>query len=283
MGKNTQGLRDELIDLLSTDSKHATYQMLPPCVELRDDRLTALVGTERRDRRRYDWLSSHVGALQGTAVDIGANLGYFSFRILQDFDVAVIAYEPHRSHARAICVIRDLCGIERNRLAVTSRAVGLREIATLPTSDLLIMLNVLHHAGEDFDRNLVTDLRQWRPYAIAYLSELRTRSRLLFFQMGYTWLGHAGKLCGDDEIIDFTASLLTEAKWRIRHCGVIHRYWPPFTYRDYPVSLGHHNPVALPDLKRSVLLRLKTRIIRRAGFDVMPYRFAQRPLWICEV
>lgn len=276
----------ELMVLLRQNAKHSAYQMLPDCLGVVGTDLAQGVGFKRQDDKRYNWLASKLTNLSGTVVDIGANLGYFTFQLLKDYSVDVIAYEPYEPHARVISIIRELCGYKETRLRVMNQGVGLREIDLLPESNLLLLLNVIQHAGEDYDADLVRTVDEWRNYAISYLAKLRDKTDMLFFQMGYTWLGHDAKLCSDDEIIDFTAKLLTDAGWTIKHCGVISKHALPITYEDYSVSLTSHNPVYLGERKRSLLPKLTARLQSLLSLPsaekFISYRFAQRPLWLCE-
>jgi len=279
---SNDSLQAELVDLLLENAKHTTYQMLPPCVKDQDNRFGRLIGTQRQDEKRYDWLKSNMPSLTGRVIDIGANLGYFSFRTLQDYQVNIVAYEPYKPHAKAISIIRKLCDFEAKQMKVVDQGIGLREIEALPQADLLILLNVIQHAGEDYDQDLVDNIQNWRSYAVNYLTKLRSKADKLFFQMGYTWLGYAGKLCKDENIIDFTASLLVDAGWQIKSCGIIKDFSEPFTYQNYDIALTTHNKVFLPKQNRNFFFKVKRKVLRYPKNQAMSYRFAQRPLWFCE-
>lgn len=274
---------NELKTLLSKQGKHTGYQMLPPCLLEMDSDLINFVGTKRQDEQRYDWFKSKWDQSGVTAIDIGANLGYFSFKLAQDFSTNTIAYEPYSPHAQVISVIRDLCKFSAEQIKIENKGVGLRDIDSLPDSSLVFLLNVIQHAGEDFDADLVTSVEQWRDYAIEYLKKLRQKTDFLFFQTGYKWLGHEDKLCNDHDIIDFTAKLFTDSGWSIKNCAVIKKLNSSFSYEDYDLSLTEHNPVFLLKLKTNTMARIKWKILKLRGItDRVSYSFAQRPLFICE-
>lgn len=105
---NDQEKRKKLIELLKEESKHSGYQMLPPClVEVMGEAPAGLVGDKRQDASRYDWFNCKWDSSVNSIIDIGANLGYFSFRALKDFNVKINAYEPYEPHAEAMSIIRE--------------------------------------------------------------------------------------------------------------------------------------------------------------------------------
>ena len=146
------------------------------------------------------------------------------------------AYEPYAAHARAIELLRGFCGLAPHRLVVEPRGVALKDVSALPESRLVLLLNVLQHAGQDFDADLVRSPEDWRGYAIEYLQRLGRRTEYLFFQLGYTWLGSRQKLCEDDDILDFTLDLVTSAGWNVVRCGLIRRARDPSPVYEDPVS-----------------------------------------------
>jgi hypothetical protein len=270
----------QLLALLQEGSKHGSYQMLPPCVASLEEGLPRSSGTSRWDDRRYEWFerAMDLPLADRTVLDIGANIGYFSLRLAGEHSASVLSYEPHAPHARAIAFLRGFCGLDPDRVRIEPRGVGLRDIPSLPKASLIVLLNVLQHAGQDFDADLVPSIAHWRRYAVEYLHALRGRAPRLFFQLGYTWLGSRGKLCKDADIIDFTLSLVTEAGWRVGRCGLIRRLRDRPVYEDCPVSAGSAN---------RALLRGRAAPIRSVWRRFWPqranrYRFAQRPLWLLE-
>lgn len=279
-----KGKQEELIALLKERGKHTGYQMLPPCLEeAMGENIKDLSGCKGHDVSRYQWFKSKCSSLNGPVLDIGANLGYFSFRIIQDFKAKVIAYEPYRPQAQILSLIRDICEIDPNNVVIENKGVGLRDIESLPEAEMIILLNVLQHAGEDFDQELVISSAKWRDYAVEYLKKLKYKAPVIFFQMGYTWKGHSKKLCEDKDIIDFTVQLLDDAGWRVKHCGIVKKVDSSLFYEDETVSTTEHNAVFLKawDNLPAKIMKKIIRAIWPEYFKI--YRFAQRPLWICEV
>lgn len=272
----------ELKKLLGADGKHSFYQMLPPCFPVQGP-APVPGSTPRLDNCRFEYLRDRLPiSLAGEKViDIGANIGYFTFRLACEQGANVLAYEPYSPHARAIELIREGCGLGEERVEIRNAGVGLREIGPLPLSKCVLLLNVLQHAGQDFDADLVPTVTAWRPYAVRYLSALRERTKVLCFQLGYTWLGHAEKLCADESIVDFTASLVEEAGWRVVGCGVIRGLGASPRYDDNRLLRERSNPVPLAGLRETWVSRLGRRLFPKTGRQRRNlYRFAQRPLWV---
>jgi hypothetical protein len=247
--------------------------------------LQAGIGSIRLDEERLSWLTDHLDVAGKRVVGIGANLGYFTFRLADERHAQVVAFEPYEPHARAMTLIAELCGLSDN-VEVRNQGVALAEVGSLPESDLVLFLNVLQHAGQDFDAELVRSPAEWEAYAVSYLQELRGRTQHLLYQQGYAWLGHAGPLCPDADMFDLTARVLTSAGWKIRSCGVIRDLGRPH-YVDYPLSPDSLNPVALPEPSTSLLSRATRRLLRQPAHRISRYnpgfyRFAQRPLILCD-
>ena len=275
-------LERELETLLRAEGKHALYQMLPPAYP--GPRPVATEGMPRLDDRRFEYLRAHLPvSLAGErVVDIGANIGYFSFRLATELGASVVAYEPHAPHAKAMELIRAACRLEPGEFEVRNRGVALADVDEIPPARLVLLLNVLQHAGQDFDAREVPAIGRWREYAVEYLRRLRRRAQTLFFQLGYTWLGSRGKLCADEETIDFTLALVTDAGWRVASCGLIRDPERP-VYEDYALDRRGRHAVFLGTPPRGLFARLRLRLDpAREAARRNRYRFAQRPLWILE-
>ena len=88
-----------------------------------------------------------------TVLDLGANLGYFSVRLAEDFDCTVLAVEGAYSSW-----LRDV--LDRNgneRVIAASRRMTLQDLKTLADVehfDLTLALSVTHHVGASYAETL---------------------------------------------------------------------------------------------------------------------------------
>jgi len=268
---------DELKELLITKSKHGNYEMLPPALLKVDPTLSLYSNSSRLDRQRYDWFSNKINFEGKKLLDIGANIGYFSLRLATEHNAIVTAYEPFEPHSRCIELSKRILNLTDDEFTVLNEGISLDKISSLERADIILFLNVLQHAGEDYDTEYVQCLTDWREYAVRYLNKLKDISEYLIFQMGYTWLGHDDRFCKDEDILDYTVKLLSDAGWSIISCGTVKSVHNP-AYIDYAVNDSGKNHSPLTSKWDSISFSLRKRILGNR-YD---YRFMQRPIFICK-
>lgn len=264
----------------SARGKHTDYQRLPDFLpqHVKD---CIPVTSMHLEKERLDWMLERVDFREKRVIEIGANSGYFSLMLARTQKARVDAYEPFPAHAEFTRVLAQVCGLQ-TAVSVHEEPVTLESISRLPTVDVLIFLNVIHHAGFDFDDGShATDKEQWWRFASDYLSRLKAVSDIMVFQMGYTLGGVAGRLCRDPDIHHFTRRLLQQSGWRILHHGAI---------RSLPVNTAKlsYSDVSSDDKVRTIsntrLHRLAANAVSRltGRAQLTTRRFAQRPMFICE-
>ncbi len=120
---------------------------------------------------RYEMIADIAGLFDRpfTVLDIGANLGYFSLRLAEDFDCTVLALEGHYSSW-----LRDVLNKNGNdRVIAVSRTAtldDLRNLADVEHFDLTLALSVTHHVGASYE----DVLKQVRRMGMATILELPT-------------------------------------------------------------------------------------------------------------
>lgn len=210
---------DKLNELLITKSKHGNYEMLPPALLKVEPALSTYSSSNRLDQQRYDWFSNKINLEGKNLLDIGANIGYFSLRLATEHNTVVPAYEPFEPHSRCIELSKRILNLTDDEFTVLNEGISLEKMSTLKRVDIILFLNVIQHAREDYDAERVQCLADWREYAVQYLSKLKEVGEYLVFQMGYTWLGHKDKLCKDKDILDYAVKLLLDSGWSIISCA----------------------------------------------------------------
>lgn len=268
---------DALKKLLITRSKHGNYGMLPPALIKVDPSLSLYSNSNRLDQQRYDWFSKKINFEGKRVIDIGANTGYFSLRLATEYNSIITAYEPFEPHYRSIELSKRILNLADDRFFVVNEGISLDKISSLERVDIILFLNVLQHAGEDFDVERVQNLADWRRYAVQYLDKLKEIGRYLIFQMGYTWLGHEDKICKDKDILDYTMKLLADSGWSIISCGIVAGLNNP-TYIDYILSETGKNRSPFTSKWDSVNINLRKRFF---GYKY-DHRFIQRPIFVCR-
>lgn len=272
-------MKKELSNFMSyiqSEGKHGLYQLFPPVLVKKYPELQNLpYNSMRLDDKRYDFLVRSIDLIGLRVTDIGSNIGYFSFRLATEKACKVLMYEPYADHFKAIGEIRNLLNLDEKVVEIRNEGVDLDAINALESTDVILLFNVLQHAGEDFDRTRVQKVEDWYAFAVEYLTKLRTKTKYLVFQNGYSWLGHSKDLCGKEEIISFSIKLLKEAGWQIEKCGIVTNF-QTHTYREFDINKTTKNPIFNP------LKYFEYGVKYRLGFNVPNHRFIQRPIFICK-
>lgn len=210
-------MKANLRALYFDNSKHSDYQNVPQFVQ---ETLGFKVETNRMRRddiSRYEYLIRNVDFTGKRVIDIGANTGYFSLNIAHAFGGIVYSYEVNKNHSELITRIADYCNV--SNIKVFSQGVGTEDVKALPNADIMILLNILHHMGSDFDGDLVGNVDQLEQGMVDYLKNVRTKVSSLIFQTGYNWGGDNKKPFISDkdeaEKLETTIKILDKAGWKV--------------------------------------------------------------------
>lgn len=180
--------KDRLLSLWHSTGKHGVYQQLPDFLT-EDFGVRAPVDERwRGDRTRLDYLRTRLNFEGLRVVDIGANTGYFSLTLARDLGAQVTAIEPDPANRDFLREVARQYGL--SNMAVSDEAVTQATVGHLPATDLVLLLNVLHHAGADFDGALVADRSDMPGYLTRYLRALSATTKGMVFQLGYNWHGN---------------------------------------------------------------------------------------------
>ena len=212
-------LRQELVALYSDMSKHAAYQTIPDFVANALDYQVSINEEWRGDRVRLDYIQSYLLDRQFIRwADFGANTGLFSLSLAHaDPGRQVLAIEANPKHAAFIRRIAD--AFKLNNVEVIGRPLAIDDLESIPPQDVMLHLNVLHHAGMDFDKGRVTGPGDFMAYAETYLHRLRASSNMLVFQVGSNLWGDKTlpivDYQEDAEKLILFAGVLNRAGWEI--------------------------------------------------------------------
>lgn len=230
------------------------------------------------DEPRYQWLKARIASLPraDSVLEIGGNLGYICLRLVQELGLRATCLEPIEDYVRISTFLARELGLAH--LYQGRRALVLWDNLTdLPQADVLINLNVLHHAGRVFDCDVVGSLGGWEAYAQSYLAKLVHKGRYLFFQTGNTW--PSARLFGNIEAPDFLADLLHRSGWRVIDLGIFDKL-PQLSMTSYPLSeIG-----SVPRIRceRNATTDLVDYYHQDRLLASFPTGLAQRPLFFCE-
>jgi hypothetical protein len=213
-------LRDRLRYLYGRQSKHSAYQSIPGFI-------SEILGYQedirkdwRDDRNRYDFILSQISPKPNEEwVDFGANTGFFTYSLAHQFpETNFLAIEANPDHASFLDEVRQAFGIKNVR--ISSDSIGLDDLDKLSQADVMLHLNVLHHAGADFDAHHVTDRTSFLDYAIRYLTGLKMATRILVLQVGLNLWGNKGlpifPITDSLGTLKSLISLIRSSGWEVR-------------------------------------------------------------------
>lgn len=216
-------LADRLHALYRDDSKHSVYQSVPAFVARALGYQEEIHSLWRSDAPRYDYLAARLALPTGaTVADIGANTGFFSLSLAHSRpDLRVVAYELNPRHAEFIRLTAEAFGL--GGVQVRAQSCDYEGLSALPDFDAVLLLNVVHHAGFDFDRHLPDTNAAFTAYTRDYLTRMRQHSRRLVFQIGSNRGGDKTRpvFDRDDDVarLRWTGETLHAAGWKIEALG----------------------------------------------------------------
>ncbi len=278
----TASLKARLQALYNDDTKHANYQNIPAFVRDAMGYREQIDEAWRGDTARYRLILDEQPIAAGQVIgDVGANTGFFTLSLAHTYSATqFVAYETNPNHADFVHLIADAFAM--TNVSVEQLAVDLAGIDRLPQHDSLLHLNVLHHAGHDFDRALVSNVGEFAGYAVAYLSKLRRATANLVFQMGSNWGGDKATpivpVRDDCGKIMLTQRLFREAGWRVTNIALATHAGDEIVYRCLPaelLSLIEQNSAAAE-------LAELTACVAQFDLDRFPGEFYRRPIFFCQ-
>ncbi|HET6914356.1 MAG TPA: class I SAM-dependent methyltransferase [Rhodanobacteraceae bacterium] len=274
-------LKSELQKLYADASKHSVYQNVPDFVSAELGYTETIDENWRGDRPRLAYMvESRTPAAGESWLDFGANTGFFTLSLAHQFpQTTFVAVEANANHARFISRVAQYFGM--SNVEVIHRAVGLADLHELPHSDCLLHLNVLHHAGHDFDAGLVPTTSEFDDYARRYFELLRERADAMFFQMGSNWGGDKRQpLVGvreDVQKLQVFSGWLRSAGWRVNDVAYAMRGADTRVhFEDLPASALRHL-----DGEGSMERAALQKELDRFQLDDFPGEFYRRPLFSC--
>lgn len=215
--------QDSLLALWHSAGKHGVYQQLPQFLSDDFGGIQAPIDERwRGDRSRLAYLRTCVDFKGLRIVDIGANTGFFSLTLAHDDGASVTAVEPDPANRDFLKAVGQHYGLQH--LNVSDAPVTLDTVGNLPQSDLVLLLNVLHHAGDDFDRAYVPEAAALQAYMTDYLGRLAKTTRAMIFQLGYNWCGNKATpilpVRRPFDMLDYLRPVFDQAGWHMDRVAV---------------------------------------------------------------
>lgn len=221
---NNLVLIERLKDKLSGEGesgKHALYQSLPIS-------LKGFLGeveyqpSSRYEHERFKVFQQFVDFTNKKVIDIGCNLGFFSFSALTAGAATVHSFEGSSSHAQFIEDARQLLSLEC-QLEIENKYFDFE--CNSGTYDIGLLLNVLHHVGDDYgSKELV--ISDALTQISSQLNGMSSLCQCLIFQLGFNWHGNNSfplfEFGTKREMIDFIQQV-TKGNWIVEKVLVAER------------------------------------------------------------
>lgn len=230
----------KLRNLYKDSSKHSTYQNIPCFVQEALGYQENINEDWRGDTARYNYILGFLQKIKvNSIVDIGANTGFFSHSLVKDLsDVSVTAVEPNSNHADFIREINTIFSLDN--IKVIDKSLQIDDFDNFKdVYECALILNVLHHAGVDFDKDKVKQPSEVWDYLENYLSKFSKVSSLIILQLGYNWGGDKTQpIVPTNDLYQMLFNLCYSAKrsgWNIRE--VAYYFKRTQEYKTVPQSI----------------------------------------------
>lgn len=175
---------EKLVELYNKASKHSNYQVLAS----QFDSLglnNFLVTKSRYERERLDFICKHIDFNDKTVLDIGANTGFFSFEINKRGARAITSYEGNSSHSDFLKEASKVLDINIK----IENAYYKFDNQDTEKYDIVLLLNVIHHLGDDFGEKKIT-LDKAKAEMAKIINDFAFRAEYLVLQFGFCWKGN---------------------------------------------------------------------------------------------
>lgn len=209
-----------LIQLYNKISKHSNYQVLagPLRKHIPAEKLET---RSRFEQERLDYVLKKVPYENCVLSDIGGNTGFFSFEFIANGAQSVTLIEGNKDHSDFAQEAAAVLGWQE-KFSVENRYVTFNEDLPTLEVDICLLLNVLHHVGDDYG-DPSQSIESAKQNVLNSLVALARHTQYLVFQLGFNWKGDIRlPLFADGtkrEMIDFVEEG-TKGSWVIRNIGI---------------------------------------------------------------
>lgn len=222
----------ELKQLYLQTSKHSNYQVLAPeLAELITDRELDI--QTRHEKSRWAYITKQLDFNAASVVDVGGNTGFFSFSALDAGARYVQYFEGNKAHAKFVSLAAQLAKYN-GHLDVHNQYIDLETQALPEAVDIMFLLNVLHHIGDDYG-NRQNNAESALLHIENVLKQLAGQTSLLVFQLGFNWKGDVSQPLFRNgtktEVIEFIKRC-TDGHWELVKVGVAEKSQGIVHYED---------------------------------------------------
>jgi hypothetical protein len=166
--------------------KFTSYTRLPPSLEKAHAQWASLQKYDKYGaRERLEAIKFALGERNlGLTIDLGGNSGYFCLSLIDEGKISkATVYDVSQPALKAGRMMAELMGIN-HKIDFIEQAIDREFVRNLPHVDTIFCLNLLHHAGAEFDVERVQQ-EGWEKYAADFLRCLREKAGRLVVGMKF--------------------------------------------------------------------------------------------------
>lgn len=223
---------ERLIDLYNRTSKHGQYQLLAaPLSDL-------LSSDSFRVRSNYEverlaFILKNTPWQGASIADIGGNTGFFSLELLARGAESALYIEGNRDHSEFVKEAISLLGWQ-DHIAMRPQYCDFDKNLSMINVDICLLLNVMHHIGDDFGDG-GKSVESAKNTILEALLRLARHTRFLAFQFGFNWQGNTKLPLFNkgtkEEMIDYVREGTKDA-WKINVVGIAERIGTRIAYQN---------------------------------------------------
>jgi SAM-dependent methyltransferase len=208
----------KIIQKTKADEKHRGYHLLP-------ERLNKLSKENINpkhvfyEKERLSFIKSRIDVTNKSILDIGCNTGYLLFDLLDSGAKKVTGYEGKPLCTEFLPKAIELLN-EHERFVFHNMYFNFN--TPLEKFDAALLLNVLHHIGDDYgDRQLT--IEKAKEGILNQLNSMANHTSILIYQMGFNWQGNIKTCLFENgtkaEMIEYMRNG-TKGVWQIESIGI---------------------------------------------------------------
>ena len=221
-----------LKELYSLSSKHSNYQLL-------SERLSNIINDNeieiksRYEKERLKYILDKIEIKDRTILDIGGNTGYFTFEMIDRGVSKVQYYEGNDIHSKFVEIASTVLNVNE-KIKITRKYFNFDKDDLNEQFDIVLLLNILHHVGDDFGDKEIT-IEKAKDLIVEYLNNLSKVTNIAVIQFGFNWKGNKNLCLFENglksEMIDFMLKG-TKESWEVLNIGVAESKNNKICYRD---------------------------------------------------
>ena len=216
-------------ELYMESSKHSNYQILPSNLKgLVDDSMLNI--QSRYEKERLEYMLNNVNPEGKSVLDIGGNIGFFTFETVNKGAAKVDYYEGNTTHAEFVKKAVD--ELKLNDKIDVYPEYFLFE-GSMKKYDIAYLLNVVHHFGDDFGNE--ESLENAKKAMLKCINYMAGISKVMLFQMGFNWCGDRNRCLwanGTKKEMEEFIENGTSKYWNIVKIGVAVKKGDVIIYED---------------------------------------------------